>query len=109
MYMVFVTLDVREDRIEQFREGITANATASLADEPGCLAFDVHRSATRSNRFHFYELYRDREAFEVEHRSAPHYAAWRGIVESCVIPGSHVNEYAEPVLLGGAPDRTKDQ
>lgn len=100
MYTVFVTLDVREERMDEFTEGILANARASLADEPGCLRFDVHRSATEPTRFHFYEIYRDRQAFENEHRSAAHYAEWRKVVESCVIPGSHHNAYGEPLLLG---------
>ncbi|WP_210509076.1 putative quinol monooxygenase [Naasia sp. SYSU D00057] len=100
MYMVFVTLDVQEDRLDEFIEGITLNARASLADEPGCLHFDVHRSATEPARFHFYELYRDREAFEIEHRAAPHYAEWRKVVDACVVAGSHVNTYGEPMLLG---------
>lgn len=101
MYTVIVTLDVRQDRIDEFVDGITANARASLADEPGCLRFDVHRSLTEPNRFHFYEIYRDQAAFEVEHRAAPHYAEWRGVVDSCVVPGLHTNIYAEPLLGAG--------
>lgn len=42
-FTVIITVDVRPDRIDEFVAGITTNAIASLRDEPGCLAFDVHR------------------------------------------------------------------
>jgi len=42
-YALFVTLDVHPDKPTEFIEAITVNAAASLRDEPGCLAFDVHQ------------------------------------------------------------------
>ena len=42
-FTVIITVDVRPDRIDEFVAGITTNAIASLRDEPGGLAFDVHR------------------------------------------------------------------
>jgi autoinducer 2-degrading protein len=106
MYTVIVTLDVREDRVDEFLSGIHANAAATLRDEPGCIRFDVHRNLEHPNRFHFYEIYTDREAFEVAHRSAPHYAAWRRVVARCVVPESHSNLYAEPAFPDDIPERS---
>ncbi len=105
MHTVFVTLDVLADRLDEFVEGIHANAIASLRDEPGCLRFDVHRSVDDPTRFYFYEIYRDREAFEVEHRAAPHYAIWRGVIERCVAPGTQHNTYASPAFPDEIPER----
>ena len=62
-YTVMVTVDVRPDRIDEFLAGITTNAIASLRDEPGCLAFDVHRDLHTPTRFYFYEIYTDENAF----------------------------------------------
>ncbi|HWI30028.1 MAG TPA: antibiotic biosynthesis monooxygenase [Microbacterium sp.] len=102
---MIVTLDVFEDRIDEFLEGIHANALASLNDEPGCLRFDVHRSIDPHNRFYFYEIYRDRAAFEADHKAAPHYRVWQGVVERCVVPGTQHNAYAEPAFPADIPER----
>ncbi|MGW5150473.1 putative quinol monooxygenase [Rhodococcus koreensis] len=51
-YTVFVTLDGHSDHLDDFIDGITENARASLRDEPGCLIFDVHRDNTIPTRFH---------------------------------------------------------
>ena len=104
MFGLIVTLDVHQDRIPEFLEAIRANSHASLGDEPGCLRFDVHRSAEVENRFHLYELYRDREALEVGHRSAPHYATWRAAVSTCVVPGSQHNVELIPAFPADMPE-----
>ncbi len=101
MYTLFVTLDVHPDKVDQFVDAMTVNAAASLRDEPGCLAFDVHQDAETPTRFHLYEIYVDEEAFQVGHRGAPHYARWQEIAKEVVVPGSHTNTFARPVRLGG--------
>ena len=54
------------------------NAAASLRDELGCLAFDVHQDIAVPTRFHLYEIYVDEDAFRIAHRSSPHYTRWQG-------------------------------
>ncbi|HEY4269103.1 MAG TPA: putative quinol monooxygenase [Galbitalea sp.] len=105
MYSVFVTLDVIPERLEDFLDGIHANAIASRRDEPGCLRFDVHRATSSPARFYFYEVYRDQDAFEIEHRTAPHYFDWRKVVESCVVSGSQHSTYAMPAFPDDFPER----
>lgn len=104
MYTVIVTLDVHEDRLDEFVTGIHANALATLRDEPGCIRFDVHRSLDHPGHFYFYEIYADKDAFEVAHKSAPHYSAWREVVARCVVPGSHSNICAQPEFPGDIPE-----
>jgi autoinducer 2-degrading protein len=104
MFTVMVELQVGPERIEEFLQGIRANAAASLRDEPGCIRFDVHRSLEDDMRFHLYEIYLDREAFEVAHRSAPHYAAWQEVVRRCVLPGTQHNTYASPAFPADIPE-----
>lgn len=100
MYTLFVTMDVRPDKIDEFVDAITENAAASLADEPGCLAFDVHQDAENQARFYLYEIYADEEAFRVGHRNAPHYTRWQEAAKVCLVPGGHRNTFARPVHLG---------
>jgi (4S)-4-hydroxy-5-phosphonooxypentane-2,3-dione isomerase len=109
MFTLIVQLDVLELRVDEFEAGIHANAASSLRDEPGCLRFDVHRSLDAPGRFHLYEIYTDRNAFEVGHRSAPHYAAWRQIVDRCVVPNSHINIFAAPAFPRDIPERPGQQ
>lgn len=107
MYTVFVRLEVRRDKLNEFIAGIQKNARASLSDEPGCIRFDVHRDANNPHTFYFYEIYLDREAFEIHHRNAPHYAEWRKVVQTCVVPDSQANLYAKPMFPGDVPEYTR--
>jgi autoinducer 2-degrading protein len=104
MFTVMVELHAHAERIEEFLVGIRANAHASLRDEPGCIRFDVQRSIEDPTRFHLYEIYVDRDAFEVAHRSAPHYADWQEVVRRCVVPGTRHNTYASPVFPQDIPE-----
>lgn len=95
MFVVIVTVTVDPSRLEEFEAGIIVNRLASLRDEPGCLRFDVLRSAEDPARFTLYEVYRDEDAFYREHRAAPHYAAWNQVVERTVVDKD--NAYFTPL------------
>ena len=100
MFTLFVTLDVHTDKIGEFIAAISANAEASLRDEPGCLIFDVHQDVEHPTRFYLYEVYADEDAFKVAHRTAPHYGRWQQAAKACVVEGGHRNTFARPVRLG---------
>ena len=100
MLTVMVDLLVRPDRLGDFLSAIESNAAASVRDEPGCLRFDVHRSLEDPHRFLLHEVYRDRDAFEREHRSAPHYAEWLDAAQRC-LDGERQTMFFEPVALTG--------
>ena len=84
--MFSLTVQVRVDpaRRAEFLAAITANAEATVRDEPGCLRFDVCSVEGDEHRFVFYELYRDAAAFE-EHRAAPHFRTWREVAGRTVV------------------------
>ena len=67
-FSLMVQMEVRPGRREHFLAGMAANAEASVRDEPGCLRFDVCSVEGHENRFVFYELYADADAFEA-HRA----------------------------------------
>ena len=104
MFTVIVTLDVRPELLGEFRAGITANARASVRDEPGCLRFDVHQVLAEPNRFILHEIYADEPAFYQAHRTAPHYADWRKVVDRCV--RSKTNVFATPVFPPDLPEQS---
>lgn len=103
MYVLWVTLQVQPEHRQEFLAAITANAAASVRDEPGCLAFDVIELDGTANRFAFYETYTDREAFAVGHQQAPHFLRWREVAARVLVPGSQVNTFGH-VVAGAASE-----
>lgn len=96
MFSLWVTLEVTPEGREEFLEAIAVNARASVRDEEGCYRFDViELGGAGTNRFAFYEVYRDEAAFELEHKRAPHYFEYRDVSASVVVPGSQVNASGE--------------
>jgi len=80
MFVLFVTLRVKPERRQAFIEATMGDARGANNDEPGCLRFDVLQDTEDPNKFYLYEAYKDRQAWEVAHRSAPHYIKWRDTV-----------------------------
>ncbi|MEJ5914191.1 putative quinol monooxygenase [Pseudokineococcus sp. 1T1Z-3] len=82
--VVWATVTVREDAVEDFLAGIADDARCSVRDEPGCLEFTVSRHVEDPLRFSFHEVYASREAFEVDHRGSEHFARWDAVAQRCV-------------------------
>ncbi len=93
MIVLSVTLQVVPGRLEEFLAVIRENAERSVADEPGCLSFEVAQDLVDDHHFLLHELYEDEAAVQA-HRTTPHFAAWRRAVDRCVVPGSQVNTLA---------------
>ncbi|MFD5441825.1 putative quinol monooxygenase [Streptomyces tendae] len=89
MFSRIVTVRILPGVQEDFLAAISANADASVRDEPGCVRFDVCADREDSLRFHLYEVYTDADAAEA-HRSTPHYLAWRASADRYVEPGTQV-------------------
>jgi autoinducer 2-degrading protein len=81
--MIMVRLDVKPERLDDFLELVTYNASESRK-EPGNLRFDVVRSIDSRTRFALYEVYRD-EAGVQAHQATPHYARWRAEIEALLV------------------------
>ncbi len=84
MFSLVVLMEVRPESREEFLAGMTANAEASVRDEPGCLRFDVCSVDGDENRFLLYELYADADAF-ASHKQAPHFLEWRQVADRVVV------------------------
>lgn len=76
-FTVIVTVDVKEDRRDEFFEVMKVDAVDSRNTEldPGCKRFDLVESRDTPNRFYFYESYVD-EAAAAEHKKTAHYDKW---------------------------------
>ena len=80
MISIFVTIQIRDGFVYQFKEASFGDSQGSVRDEPGCFRFDILQNSEDPNRFHLYEVYEDELALEA-HRDAPHYKKWRSTVE----------------------------
>lgn len=75
-----VNVEIQEDKLEEFRKVITADAEQSRL-EPGCYRFDVLEDPDNKTRFTFYESYKDLEAVEY-HCQQPHFMAWKAFADA---------------------------
>ncbi len=71
---VVVNVEVKPDRVEEFLRVMEHDAIESRKEE-GCLRFDVLRDLTDSNKFVFYEVYRDQDAIDF-HKATSHFQQW---------------------------------
>eukprot|EP00929_Paragymnodinium_shiwhaense_P094963 TRINITY_DN5587_c0_g1_i1.p1 TRINITY_DN5587_c0_g1~~TRINITY_DN5587_c0_g1_i1.p1 ORF type:complete len:323 (-),score=78.68 TRINITY_DN5587_c0_g1_i1:311-1255(-) len=74
---VLVTVDVKEDRVDDFLKAMEADVTGSRdkGADPGCLRFDLLRNQDKPTQFVFYEAYVDDDA-AAHHKTTAHYKAW---------------------------------
>jgi len=73
-----VKIQVRPNRVEDFKKATVANHNESVK-EPGCLRFDLLQDASDPEKFMLYEAYESNEA-AAAHKNTPHYAVWRDTV-----------------------------
>jgi (4S)-4-hydroxy-5-phosphonooxypentane-2,3-dione isomerase len=80
MYVLFVKVQVKPEFRDQYvATTVSLDAKGSVGDEPGCYRFDVLQDEKDPNIVYFYEVYRDRAAFDA-HTQAPHFLKWRDAV-----------------------------
>jgi quinol monooxygenase YgiN len=79
MYAVCVELQVKPGQLEAFLPLMKANAAASMADEPGCVQFDVVQSEQDDHLILLYELYTDADAFQA-HLGTAHFKSFDAAV-----------------------------
>ena len=84
MYAVVVPLKVKPEMREKFLAAALDDSTCSVRDELGCLRFDVLQDNADPNKFFFYEVYRDEDAFKA-HQQTPHYPRWRAAAAEVLV------------------------
>jgi quinol monooxygenase YgiN len=71
VFALVVRFDVRPEAVEDFDRLVAETAPHIREQEPGTLIYFVHGVDGEPDARVFYELYRDRAAFD-EHESQPH-------------------------------------
>jgi quinol monooxygenase YgiN len=67
----------------KFKEEMTAQAKRCLANEPGCLQFDVAQDPKEPTRFVMLEVYKDDAAIKA-HTDSEHFKNFRPVVTELV-------------------------
>lgn len=83
-YIVVAEFEVKAEAIDAFLEAAIADASASVANEPGCRQFDVTRSNEEPNRVLLYEVYDSEAAFDA-HRAMPRLKTFRERIEPLIV------------------------
>jgi len=78
MLVVHVSIRVKSEHVEAFKQATIANARESLK-EPGIARFDFAQQQDDPARFVLVEAYRTPEA-SAAHKETKHYALWRDTV-----------------------------
>ncbi|WP_238533984.1 putative quinol monooxygenase [Herbaspirillum lusitanum] len=81
-FVVIAEFEVKSAGMADFLALAHDDARHSVADEAGCRQFDVVRFPG-SSRVLFYEVYDDREAFDL-HLETPHLARFRAGFPACI-------------------------
>src|SRR5262249_3911750 len=79
MYAVTPTFRIRPEHVAAFIAASLDDARGSVGNEAGCLRFDVVQDANDETRVLFFEVYRDRAAFD-HHLTTPHFQRWNETV-----------------------------
>mmetsp|Transcript_43551 Transcript_43551/g.81837 ORF Transcript_43551/g.81837 Transcript_43551/m.81837 type:complete len:224 (+) Transcript_43551:58-729(+) len=97
---VLVTVEIKEDRIEDFLKAMEDDVTNSRdkTKDPGCLRFDLLHSREQANKFIFYEAYESDEAAAF-HKTTDHYKSWADFKAS----GGVLSQTAQKVETASIP------
>ena len=79
MRAILAYLTTKPGKEAQFQEQMTAQAKRCLANEPGCLQFDVVQDPKDPTRFVMLEVYRDDAAIKA-HQDSQYFKDFRPVV-----------------------------
>ncbi len=79
MRAIVAYLTTKPGKEAEFQEHMTAQARRCLANEPGCLQFDVVQDAKNPTRFVMLEVYKDDAAIKA-HQESEHFKNFRPVV-----------------------------
>lgn len=82
-FAIAVTIEVKPENTDDFRNRILRQAQDSLKKEPWCLGFEVLQDTARPNVFFLFESYTDAEALD-RHRATDHFADYSSTVEAWI-------------------------
>lgn len=78
MRAIVAYLTAKPGMEDKFKEAMTAQAKRCLANEPGCLQFDVVQDPKEPTRFVMLEVYTNSDAIKA-HTDSQHFKDFRGV------------------------------
>ena len=78
MHVTIVTVSVKPEKVEAFKEACRYNHENSIL-EPGNMRFDILQSTDDPAKFVLYEAYKTRQD-AAAHKETAHYLTWRDTV-----------------------------
>jgi len=78
MHVTIVTVSVKSEKVEAFKEACRFNHENSIL-EPGNVRFDILQSTDDPAKFVLYEAYKTRQD-AAAHKETAHYLTWRDTV-----------------------------
>ena len=75
MHILLVDVFIKPQHKDAYIKGIVEQTKATLAQEPGCLRFDIIENASDPNMLHVYEVFRDEAALAL-HRAAAYHTSF---------------------------------
>jgi (4S)-4-hydroxy-5-phosphonooxypentane-2,3-dione isomerase len=97
-FAIVVEFRLKPGARERFVELVTANAAASVRDEPGCRRFDILVPEDSGERADLYEIYDDADAFAA-HLETPHFKRFKAssteLIERSSVTRYRVSEHAK--------------
>lgn len=91
MYIVHVSIQVKEEHLDSFKKVTAENASNSL-QEPGIIRFDVLQNLDDPCQFLFIEIYNSPKD-QLKHRETEHFKKWRNAVTSMLKEPYIINKY----------------
>jgi quinol monooxygenase YgiN len=83
MRAILAYLTTKPGKEAEFREQMTAQAKRCLANESGCLQFDVVQDPKDATRFVMLEVYKDDAAIKA-HQESQHFINYRPVVAELI-------------------------
>ena len=83
MRAIVAYLTAKPGKEAEFKEKMTAQAKRCLANEPGCLQFDVTQDPSNPARLAMLEVYQDEAAVKA-HTESQHFKDFRPVVNELV-------------------------
>ena len=84
MHIVSVSVTVKRELLAEFEQAILQNARQSMANDKGCLRFDVSQAYDDPTLWLFHEVYDLPEA-HAAHRQSAHFLAYQEVEQRAVI------------------------
>ena len=91
-FVIWVTFDVKPGTLDEFHNAALEDARDSVANEEGCLEFNVLVPLASTNQLSLFEVYTNRAAFD-KHCTMPHFHKFAAVVDR-VVTGKNATEWS---------------